>query len=83
MSLRRKTSSRTTPFPPTVTTQAGKCLEAFEKRAILSAVLFSDALVKSAVGTTHFDGVTYSTTAETLYGVMVDGTDGVNHGTPI
>ena len=43
----------------------------------------SDALVQAALGTTSFDGVTYSTTAETLSGVMVDGTTGVNHGTPI
>lgn len=38
-----------------------------------------DALVKAAVGTTSFDGVTYSTTSETLNGVMVSGTNGVNH----
>ena len=35
--------------------------------------------MKAAVGTTRFGGVTYSTTAETLTGVMVVGTSGVNH----
>ena len=39
-----------------------------------------DALVTAAVGTTSFGGVTYSTTSETLTGVMVVGTTGVNHG---
>ncbi|KAJ3556175.1 hypothetical protein NM688_g2171 [Phlebia brevispora] len=38
-----------------------------------------DALVQAAVGTTSFNGVTYSTTSETLEGVMVDGSTGVNH----
>ncbi|KIP06598.1 hypothetical protein PHLGIDRAFT_72471 [Phlebiopsis gigantea 11061_1 CR5-6] len=42
-----------------------------------------DNLVSAAVGTTSFDGVTYSTTSETLTGVMPAGTDGVNHGIAI
>ena len=37
-------------------------------------------MVSWAVGTTSYDGVTYKTTSETLVGVMVDGTAGVNHG---
>lgn len=40
----------------------------------------SDALVSSAVGSTHYGGVKYSTTAQTLTGVMAAGTAGVNHG---
>jgi hypothetical protein len=32
------------------------------------------------VGTTSFNGVTYSTTSETLTGVMPAGSNGVNHG---
>ncbi|KAF7789275.1 hypothetical protein EIP86_000216 [Pleurotus ostreatoroseus] len=38
-----------------------------------------DSLVQAALGTQSFNGVTYSTTAETLKGVMVVGTEGVNH----
>ncbi|GJE94897.1 hypothetical protein PsYK624_110730 [Phanerochaete sordida] len=42
-----------------------------------------DALVAAAVGTTSFDGVTYSTTPETLTAVMPIGSAGVNHGISI
>ncbi|KAI0686361.1 hypothetical protein BC835DRAFT_1408606 [Cytidiella melzeri] len=42
-----------------------------------------DALVKAAVGVTKHNGVSYSTTAENLTGVMVVGSDGVNHGIDI
>lgn len=42
-----------------------------------------DALVQAAVGTTSFNGITYSTTSETLTGVMPSGTNGVNHGIAI
>jgi len=42
-----------------------------------------DALVSAAVGTTSFGGVTYSTTSETLTGVMPSGSNGVNHGISI
>ncbi|EKM54345.1 uncharacterized protein PHACADRAFT_162725 [Phanerochaete carnosa HHB-10118-sp] len=38
-----------------------------------------DELVSAAVGTTSFNDVTYSTTSETLTGVMPAGTAGVNH----
>ena len=47
---------------------------------LFNLVCCSDALVSAALGTTSFDGITYSTTAETLQGVMVDGSTGVNHG---
>lgn len=39
-----------------------------------------DALVLAALGTTSFGGISYSTTAETLNGVMTAGSGGVNHG---
>lgn len=38
-----------------------------------------DALVSAAVGSTSFDGVSYSTTSQTLSAVMPAGTNGVNH----
>lgn len=49
----------------------------------LNPSLHSDSFVKAALGTTSFGGVSYTTTAETLEGVMVDGTTGVNHGKTI
>ncbi|KAI0758323.1 hypothetical protein BC629DRAFT_1552017 [Irpex lacteus] len=39
-----------------------------------------DSVVKAATGTTSHNGVTYSTTAQTLTGVMPAGSNGVNHG---
>ncbi|CAL1707002.1 unnamed protein product [Somion occarium] len=39
-----------------------------------------DALVDAAVGTTSFNGVTYSTTAQRLVNQMPAGATGVNHG---
>ena len=39
-----------------------------------------DLLVQKAVGTTCFDGVTYSTTAQNITGLMLPGSVGVNHG---
>ncbi|KAF7793794.1 hypothetical protein EIP86_004915 [Pleurotus ostreatoroseus] len=39
-----------------------------------------DALVQAAAGRSSYDGVTYSTTAQTLAGVMPSGSTGVNHG---
>ncbi|KAI1785747.1 hypothetical protein LXA43DRAFT_899119 [Ganoderma leucocontextum] len=39
-----------------------------------------DLLVQNAVGTTSFDGVTYSTTAQNITGLMPVGSAGVNHG---
>ncbi|KAI0340162.1 hypothetical protein BDW22DRAFT_1334993 [Trametopsis cervina] len=39
-----------------------------------------DALVKAAVGTHSFQGVTYTTTSQVLSGVMPAGSNGVNHG---
>ncbi|KAI0087942.1 hypothetical protein BDY19DRAFT_1009099 [Irpex rosettiformis] len=38
-----------------------------------------DALVKAATGVTHHNGISYTTTAETLIGVMPVGSNGVNH----
>lgn len=37
-------------------------------------------LVSNAVGITTFGGVTYSTTAETITGLLAPGSTGVNHG---
>ena len=37
-------------------------------------------LVAAAMGTTSFGGITYSTTAENITGLMAAGSDGVNHG---
>jgi len=42
-----------------------------------------DSLVSGAVGTTSFNGVTYSTTSATLTDVMPSGSVGVNHGISI
>jgi len=39
-----------------------------------------DKLVSLAIGTTHFDGVTYVTTARNLTGLLAAGSAGVNHG---
>ncbi|KZV71215.1 hypothetical protein PENSPDRAFT_578227 [Peniophora sp. CONT] len=39
-----------------------------------------DALVAAAVGTTSFGGVTYSTTAQNITGLLAPGSAGVNHG---
>ncbi|KAI0342046.1 hypothetical protein BDW22DRAFT_229415 [Trametopsis cervina] len=39
-----------------------------------------DALVQAAVGVTTHNGVSYTTTAETLVGIMPVGSTGVNHG---
>ncbi|TFK53859.1 hypothetical protein OE88DRAFT_1710972 [Heliocybe sulcata] len=36
-------------------------------------------LVEAAVGTTSYGGVTYSTTAENITGLLAPGSDGVNH----
>ncbi|EJF65127.1 hypothetical protein BD309DRAFT_960762 [Dichomitus squalens] len=38
-----------------------------------------DTLVQSAVGITSNDGVTYSTTAQNITGLLPTGTEGVNH----
>ncbi|KAF8894914.1 hypothetical protein CPB84DRAFT_1782625 [Gymnopilus junonius] len=38
-----------------------------------------DQLVSSAVGTTSFGGVTYSTAAQNLTGLLPVGSDGINH----
>ncbi len=38
-------------------------------------------LAASAIGTTSFGGVTYSTTARNVTGLMAAGSQGVNHGT--
>ncbi|KAI0330131.1 hypothetical protein GY45DRAFT_1251395 [Cubamyces sp. BRFM 1775] len=40
-------------------------------------------LVESAIGTTSFDGVTYSTTAQNVTGLLPVGSNGVNHGIAI
>ncbi|KAI6026105.1 hypothetical protein BKA83DRAFT_4238456 [Pisolithus microcarpus] len=37
-------------------------------------------LVAAAVGITNFDGITYSTTAENITGLLPPGSEGVNHG---
>ena len=37
-------------------------------------------LVENALGTTSFNGVTYSTTAQNITGLMLPGSVGVNHG---
>ncbi|PPQ65019.1 hypothetical protein CVT26_015728 [Gymnopilus dilepis] len=42
-----------------------------------------DQLVSSAVGTTSFDGVTYSTTAQNITGLLPVGSTGINHGIAI
>ncbi|KAI0645387.1 hypothetical protein C8Q79DRAFT_690838 [Trametes meyenii] len=42
-----------------------------------------DALVSSALGITSFGGVTYSTTAENVTGLLPVGSAGVNHGIAI
>ncbi|KAE9396584.1 hypothetical protein BT96DRAFT_941572 [Gymnopus androsaceus JB14] len=39
-----------------------------------------DKLAALAIGTTHFDGVTYVTTARNLTGLLAAGSVGVNHG---
>ncbi|KAI0964112.1 hypothetical protein AcW1_001009 [Taiwanofungus camphoratus] len=39
-----------------------------------------DDLVSAAVGTTSYDSVTYSTTAQNITGLMAAGSNGVNHG---
>ncbi|KAF8808799.1 hypothetical protein BYT27DRAFT_7163618 [Phlegmacium glaucopus] len=39
-----------------------------------------DALVESAIGTTSFGGVTYSTTAQDITGLLAPGNAGINHG---
>lgn len=39
-----------------------------------------DALVAAAVAGSNFDGVTYSTTAENITGLLQAGDAGVNHG---
>jgi len=41
-----------------------------------------DALAASAVGSTSFDGVSYSTTAQNMTGLLPAGTAGVNHDIP-
>ena len=53
----------------------------FSHWPLISSYPYRDSLVQAALGTQSFNGVTYSTTAETLKGVMVVGTEGVNHGT--
>ena len=42
-----------------------------------------DQLVSSAVGTKSFGGVTYSTTAQNITGLLPVGSDGINHGIAI
>ena len=44
--------------------------------------LYSDELVAGAVGTTSYNGVTYSTTAQNVTGLLPVGSNGVNHGEP-
>jgi len=39
-----------------------------------------DSLVSNAIGITSFGGVTYSTTAENITGLLAPGSTGVNHG---
>ena len=39
-----------------------------------------NALVAAAVGTTSYGGVTYSTTAQNITGLLEAGSTGVNHG---
>ena len=39
-----------------------------------------DELVAAAVGMTSFNGITYSTTAENIAGLMPAGSTGLNHG---
>jgi hypothetical protein len=39
-----------------------------------------DELVNSAQGTTSFNGVTYTTTVEDITGLLLPGSDGINHG---
>ncbi|KAA1471724.1 hypothetical protein DENSPDRAFT_837784 [Dentipellis sp. KUC8613] len=39
-----------------------------------------DALVSAAIGSTNFGGVSYSTTAENITGLIAAGSTGVNHG---
>jgi hypothetical protein len=43
-------------------------------------IYYRDALVSAAVGTTSFNGVTYSTTSEMISGLLPAGSTGVNHG---
>lgn len=39
-----------------------------------------DAFARMATGVNQFNGTTFSTTAQTLTGVMPSGSDGINHG---
>lgn len=52
------------------------------KNKIINIPCTRDKLVAAATaGQTSFDGVTYSTTAEAITGLMAAGSTGVNHGT--
>jgi hypothetical protein len=42
--------------------------------------VFSDSLVKSAVGLKKYKGVKYQTTAQSITGLIPSGSDGINHG---
>ena len=46
----------------------------------MSNLYTSDDLVSAAAGTTSFDGVSYTTVAENLTGLLAAGSTGVNHG---
>lgn len=39
-----------------------------------------DEIVAAVTGTTSFDGVSYSTKAENITGLLAPGSNGVNHG---
>lgn len=41
---------------------------------------YRDLFAAAATGTTEFDGVHYSTTAQNITGLVAAGSDGVNHG---
>ena len=41
---------------------------------------YRDDLVSGALGTTSYGGVTYSTTAENITGLLAAGSAGINHG---
>lgn len=48
--------------------------------SVTNSIPSSDKLVAAAVGTKSHGGVTYSTTSQTLTGLMPAGSAGVNHG---
>lgn len=76
-------SLSTTQFHQMGTTSEGNCQTYSPLGTCLKKHFDRDALVKAATGTTSHNGVTYSTTAQTLTGVMPAGSNGVNHGNPV